>query len=282
MNDKDYERIRMNDKIKQKDKDKIFKLFDFSKKISFGKISPRLDGYIINEKGYPRCTSIMSMDGTKATMLAEWAKREIVDYAKEALIYELEKVGKLTPETISFIMDMSLEYPDQQRDSAAFTGTGVHDNIEKWLLSEPCTTDERLLQFIEIWTKENVELVCTELPLIYVDKKTGQGFGGRMDILGYKDGKFIIYDNKTSKSLHQGYALQVSAYKAAVEQMSNNEIYISKAKLVHLPDLNSLKKWQLDAYKKLGNLVECKELDNAFKHYKILLNQYYQRNNKYF
>lgn len=282
MNDKDYKRIKNNKKIKESDKDKIYRLFDYSKKISFGKISPRLEGYLIEKKGFPRCTSIMSMDGTKASMIAEWAKREIVDYAKEALIYELEKVGKLTPETIEFIMDNSLEYPDQQRDKAAYTGTGVHDNIEKWLNGEPCETDERLLQFIEIWTKENVELVCTELPLVYEDKETGYGFGGRMDILAYKDGDFIIYDNKTSKSVHQGYALQVSAYKAAVEQMSNDEIKVSKAKLVHLPDLATLKKWQLDAYKKLGNLVECKDLDKAFNHYKILLNQYYQRNNKYF
>lgn len=282
MEERDFERIRNNKNIKEEDKEAIFKLFDYSRNISFGKISPRLDGYLINGAGYPRCTSIMSMDGSKAAMLADWAKKEIVSYAKTALVSELNKTGKLTEETINFFLDLALENPDTQRDTAAFVGTNVHDNIERWLNGDSFEPEERLFEFQRIWEKEKVELVCTELPLIYVDDFTGYGFGGRMDILAYKDGEFIIYDNKTSKSLHQGYALQVSAYKAAVEQMSKGLIKVSKAKLVHLPDLTSLKDWQLKAYEKLGNLVECKNLDGAFKHYEILLSQYYYRNNKYF
>ena len=64
--------------------------------------------------------------------------------------------------------------------------------------------------------------------------------------------------------------------------MSNGLIRIDTAKIIHLPDLKTLKKWQLDAYNKLGSLIECKDLDKAFEHYKILLSQYAVRNNEYF
>lgn len=283
MNGRNIEKIKNNKKIKDSDKNKIFNLFDKASKISFGKISPRLDGYLFEEKGYPRCTSIMSMDGTKAGALMEWAKREIIDYAKEELYKKLNELGKLDNSTITSILDNALNCPDMQRDEAANKGTNVHNNIENWLNGEPFEDNESLHRFMDIWEKEKVELVCTELPIIYIDKNTNQGFGGRLDILAYKDGEFIIYDNKTSKSVHQGYALQVASYKAGVEQMSEDDkILISKAKIIHLPDLSSLKKYQKDAYEKLGSLIDCKNLDVAFEHYKILLNQYYNRNNKYF
>ena len=275
-----YDRIKQNDKIKESDKEGIYRLFDVSAQISFGKIGPRQEGYILNDNKLPRCTSIMQMDGTRAAALMEWAKREICSKMQELLFDVISNNERLTEGDVVALTEKALLEPDRQRDDAGTTGTAAHDNIECWLKGEKHEVNERLLEFQYIWKKEGVELVCTELPLAYC--KDGLGFGGRLDILAYKDGKFIIYDNKTSKSVHQGYALQVSAYKAAVEQMSDGLIKIDTAKIIHLPDLNTLKKWQLDAYNKLGNLIECKDLDKAFEHYKILLSQYAVRNNKYF
>ena len=276
-----YDRIEANNKIAKSDKIKIYNLFDVSKKISFGKIAPRQDGYLMGEGKYPRCTSIMAMDGMRAAALMEWAKREIVCKIQDTLLERLAVEEEWTAMDVVEMTESALVEPDRQRDEAADKGTAAHDNIENWLKGLDCKTDERLMQFQAIWLKEGVELVCTEMPLVY-HQEDGLGFGGRLDILAYKDGDFFIYDNKTSKSVHQGYALQVSSYKAAVEQMSDYQIQIKGGKIIHLPDLPTLKKWQLDAYQKLGALVECKDLEKAFEHYKILLNQYKNRNNKYF
>lgn len=280
---KDTQRIIENNKIKEEDKHIILDLFMTSSKIDFGKIGPRQEGYIYKSVGYPRCTSVLQMDGTRAAALMEWAKKEIVEDAKMRLKYELAKTGVLDNESIDFLLNISYESPDRQKDEAANEGSEAHDNFEKWLNKEDgVIEDNNLRRFVNVWKAEGAELICTEMPLVYVDEKTGHGFGGKLDILAYKNGKFIIYDNKTSKSVHNSYGMQISAYKHAVEQMSNNKIKIVTGKIIHIPNVSKLKDWQTKLYKKLGSLVECKNLEEAFTHYSLLLEQYYRRNNKYF
>lgn len=176
---------------------------------------------------------------------------------------------------------MALQSPDKQRDSSAATGSGVHDNIEKDLNGQESVLDEPLKLFRQIWKREGVELICTEMPVVYKEPN-GHGFGGKLDILAYKDDDFFIYDNKTSRSVHGSYCLQTSAYAKAVEQMSGGLIKIKGAKIVHLPNVSELKDWQLKLHRKMGNLIECKNMEEAFKHFHLLLEQYYMRNNKYF
>jgi hypothetical protein len=278
--EKDMQRIANSNKIKEEHKPILIGLLEKSTKIEFGKIGPRQEGYIYEAVGYPRCTSVLQMDGTKAAALMEWAKREVADFAKENLKNELRNAGKLTDSTIELILDNALNNPDKQRDDAASVGTTRHDNIEHWLNGEEFEETDYLNKFINIWKAEDVELICTEMPLVY--KFGNKGFGGKLDILAYKDGELIIYDNKTSRSVHNSYGLQVSGYKRAVEQMIDSKLIVNKAKIIHLPDETTLKEWQLKQYKKLGNLIELKNLDEAFSHFELLLEQYYKRNNKYF
>lgn len=273
--------VLKNDKISDKAKQAILALFAESDKITFGKIGPRSEGYIYSAIGYPRCTAVLQMDGSRAAALLEWAKREVVEDAKERLKLTLNKVGYLTNSTIDYLLDMALQSPDRQRDSSAATGSGVHDNLEKDLNGQESVLDEPLKLFRQIWKREGVDLVCTEMPVVYRDAN-GHGFGGKLDILAYKDDEFFIYDNKTSRSVHGSYCLQTSAYAKAVEQMSGGLIKISGAKIIHLPNVSELKDWQLKQYKKMGNLIECKNMEEAFKHFQLLLEQYYMRNNKYF
>ena len=278
-----YERISLNNNISLKDKNKIMYLFDVSNKISFGKIGPRSEGYIYQAVGYPRATNVLQMDGMRAAALLEWAKDQVVGRIEFELIKKLHDEGLISFNDITSACIKGRQDPDRQKEEAADIGTGHHDNIECWLNGLPFEDNEILRKFQQIWAKEHVELICTEMPLIYVDQETGHGFGGKLDILAYKNGEFIIYDNKTSKSVHNSYGLQVGgAYKHAVEQMSDGMINISKCKIVHLPDESTLKDWQMKQYKKLGSLVELKNYEEAFAHYKILLEQYYRRNNKYF
>ena len=278
-----YERVLNNEYIRESDKDAICTLFKTSDCISFGKIGPRSEGYIYQGVGYPRATNVLQMDGMRAAALLEWAKDQVAGRIEFELVKKLHDEGLISLNDITSACIKGRQDPDRQKDEAADVGTGHHDNIENWLNGLPFEDNDILRKFQQIWAKERVELICTELPLIYVDPETGHGFGGKLDILAYKDGEFIIYDNKTSKSVHNSYGLQVGgAYKHAVEQMSKGAIKISKCKIIHLPDKSTLKEWQLKQYKKLGNLVELKNYEEAFVHYKILLEQYYRRNNKYF
>lgn len=278
-----YERIESNPKIKDLDKSKIYTLFHVSDTISFGKIGPRSEGYIFQAVGYPRATNVLQMDGMRAAALLEWAKTQVSNRIHIELVRKLHDYGEISFNDIVDACKQGLEDPDRQKEEAADIGTSHHDNIECWLNGLPFEDNDILRKFKQIWQKENVELICTEMPLIYIDQESGHGFGGKLDILAYKDGEFIIYDNKTSKSVHNSYGLQVGgAYKHAVEQMSGGTIKVSKCKIIHLPDESTLREWQRKQYKKLGSLVELKNYDEAFIHYKILLEQYYRRNNKYF
>ena len=182
---------------------------------------------------------------------------------------------------INYVLDAAYDYPDRQKNDAATEGTKAHDNVENWLNTKSFIEDENLEIFRRIWWSEGVELIATEIPLVWHNNFHGKGFGGKLDILAYKDGDFIIYDNKTSRSVHEGYALQVAAYKNAVEQMSPG-IKIKKCKIIHLADTKKMKEWQLKQYNKLGNLVEIKHLDKAWSNFKRLLELYENRNQKYY
>lgn len=275
---KDIQRIVENPNINNDNKKIAISLLQKSSQIGFGKIDSYREGYKLNGIGYARCTSILGMDGTKAAALMEWAKREVVSFAKEHLKYELSN-DNLTGDIIDLILDNALAYPDKQKIDAAIEGTKHHDNVEYWLNGEPFDDNSILKEFVQIWKEEGVELVATEIPLVWHNK--GLGFGGKCDILAYKDGKFVLYDIKTSRSVHESYALQISAYKEALEQMEEG-LKISECKIIHLANLNNMSDWQKKQYNKFGNLIKCKNLTKAWKHYKILLEMYEMRNNKYF
>jgi hypothetical protein len=274
-----YTRIRANNYIADKDKALIYKLFDVSNQITFGKIDSRREGYKYQGIGNPRCTAILQMDGSRAAALMEWAKREVADYIDKTLVYKLLNGEPITEWIIDEVCKDGYHNPDKQKMTAAWQGTKAHDNAENWLNGNKFEQDALLNTFIRVWQDEAVELVATEIPLVW--RSRGLGFGGKCDILAYKDGKFILYDNKTSRSIHESYALQVAAYKEALEQMSPG-LKISECKIIHLADTNNMSDWQKKQYNKLGNLIKIRNLAKAWKHYKVLLEQYEMRNNKYF
>lgn len=274
-----YNRIRMNKNIAESDKPLIYRLFDTSNKISFGKIDSRREGYKFAGCGYPRVTNVLQQDGSKAGALMEWAKREVIKKIEYEIDYRLLMCQPLNPSDISDICNLGFKEPDRQRDEAAIEGTKTHDNVENWLNGKNYYEDALLDSFRKIWASEVVELIATEIPLVWHNK--GIGFGGKLDILAYKNGKFIIYDNKTSRSVHDSYGCQVAAYKNAVEQMSPG-LKVSKCKIIHLANEANMSDWQKKQHQKLGNLIEITNLTKAWKHFKVLLELYKMRNQKYY
>lgn len=280
------EMLKENPNIAEKDKEAVFKLYDVAKRIEFGKIAPRQEGYIIGDYRLPRCTSVLQMDGAKAGALMEWAKRQVSGRIETLLLEKLRKDEKFLEQDIADICLLGLEDPDKQRDEAADTGSEAHDEIECWLTAPKDMQSlenysERVRRFAQAWLSSGHIVIGTETPVIWHDEQ-GKGFGGRLDILAYKDGKFYIDDNKTSRSVHNSYGLQVGAYKAAVEQMSEGAIKIEGGCIFHVPSIETLNDRQKKEYDKRGSLIELKDLDNAFEHYRLLLELYYKRNNKYF
>jgi hypothetical protein len=271
--------------VAETDKKKFYDFYNIANGISFGKISSRQDGYLFGDYKLPRCTSILQMDGTKAGALMEWAKREVSGRIEHILTGKLIKGDPITEWVISDACREGLAEPDKQKNEAAEVGTGTHDEIEDFLTSfrrpEVAEYSEPVRRFAEAWEKSGLVVIGTEIPVVWYDK-SGKGFGGRLDILAYKEGKFYIGDNKTSRSVHESYGLQIGAYKAAVEQMSHGAIKIAGGYIFHIPTLETLNERQKKEYDKRGSLIELRNLDDAFEHYRLLLELYYKRNNKYF
>ena len=238
-----------------------------------------MEGYILDDLKLPRCTSVLQMDGAKAGALMEWAKRQVAGRIESILLDKLTENSVIAFGDVSRACQQGLVEPDKQKDEAAIVGTGEHDNIEHWLWGETWKGTPALDMFIEAWKKSGYTLVATESPVVWHDEK-GHGFGGRIDILAYKDGKFYIGDNKTSRSIHESYGCQVAAYKAAIEQMS--DIKIEGGTIFHIPNISGLNDRQKKEFEKRGSLVQLKNLEEAFEHYRLLLGLYYKRNNKYF
>lgn len=286
--DKNIDRIIKDKTIANEHKSDIINLLTAASKITFGK-EGRTEGYRYKDVFLPRCTSVLRMDGTKADGLMIWAKREVAQHAKDRLSEVLNEKGSISQLDISLICQEALANPDKQRDDAANVGSDKHDKIEHWLNNQDEVPSDDIKDFVDVWKKENVTLIATEMPIAFLlDEDYDIGFGGKLDILAYKDGELIIYDNKTSKALHNGYGIQTAAYRAAVNQMirmTNADalhcLRVEKAKIIHMPDIEILSEAQFKAFKKKGMLVECTNLDDAFIHFTYLLRLYYRRNNKY-
>lgn len=273
--------LEKNEILPKSAKSAFKKFYKIAEQVQFGKIDKRLEGYILNDLKVPRCTSVLQMDGTKAGALMEWAKREVVSFARTNLKYELHKVGSLTDGTIDFILDGALRNPDEQKEMAAYYGTGEHDNFENMLTGYGYNDTESLQRFKKAWESFGGTVVATEIPIVWHDNR-GHGFGGRIDILCYKDGVWYIGDNKTSRSVHSSYACQVSAYGHAVEQMSDGKISPQKAVIFHIPNLTTMNEKQKKEYEKRGSVVYINDLEAPFEHYRLLLGLYYRRHNTYF
>ena len=279
------ENLDRNEQVADVDKQRLRAFFRVAQSVQFGRIAPRQDGYIFGEHKLPRCTSILQYDGSKAGALMEWAKRQVSGRIEQTLLEKLQSGVLLTREEVARICEDGLADPDRQRDEAAEAGTGAHDLIENWLTGYDTRPFSELpdpvQRFATAWIKSGYTCVGTEIPLVWYDAN-GQGFGGRLDILAYKSGKFYIGDNKTSRSVHNSYGLQIGSYKAAVEQMSDGTIKIAGGTIFHIPTLETLNERQKKEYDKRGSLIELKDLEDAFEQYRLLLGLYYKRNNKYF
>ena len=280
------ERLRQNELVADSDKQKFYRFYDVANQVEFGKIAPRQEGYIFKDIKGARCTSVLQMDGSKAAALMEWAKRQVSGRIEVLLKDVLLKYGCINEQDIANACQDGLMDPDRQKDEAADVGTAEHDNIENWLTGGEYVETEGLKAFKKAWERSGLVCIATEIPLVYRDVSSGRAFGGRCDILAYspKQHRFVLGDNKTSRSVHESYACQLAGYSRAIAYMSNNDIQPNYGFIFHVPRIDSLNERQKKEYDKRGSLIEIEEsrMDEAFEHFRLLLGLYYMRNNKYF
>lgn len=167
---------------------------------------------------FPGVTGFLGIISKPA--LVPWAKREALALVESALVKRLD--GKrcaqvvLNKSWIDNVLTDAKKRPDQLKDEAADLGTRAHAFIDKIIHgcepdAIPPEIEAPVKAFKDWWKGSGIELVLGDTK---VASRT-HGYGGSLDALGRRDGKFIILDWKTSSGVYAEYALQVAAYAQA-------------------------------------------------------------------
>lgn len=109
-------------------------------------------------------------------------------------------------------------------------GSNVHQAIEQLLLGEEVHSDslyrkrEKLgvAAFVDFFRRVQPTNIVTEQVIAYLDDN--MMFAGTLDFIGTINGKRVLIDFKTSATHSRKNELQVEAYKAAIEQSTDEKI----------------------------------------------------------
>lgn len=164
---------------------------------------------------FPGVTGFLKIISKPA--LVNWAKRESLSLINEALLKRLNgEAFVLDREWIEGVMKEASARPDKIKDDAADLGTQAHAFIDlivhgKEPATVPSEIEPAVQAFKKWWANSGIELVLGDTKVASLIYK----FGGSLDALGRREGRFVILDWKTSNGIWPEYALQVSAYAQA-------------------------------------------------------------------
>lgn len=170
---------------------------------------------------YPGVTGFLSVINKPA--LVPWAKKEALSLVETALVKRLEgcdaAIVELNKGWIREIVSEARKRPEVLKDQAADLGSQAHAFIDRIIRNEepanvPLEIAAPVQAFREWWKGSGIELVIGDTPVASRE----YGYGGSLDALGRKDGKFIVLDWKTSNAIYPEYALQVAAYAQALRE----------------------------------------------------------------
>lgn len=130
---------------------------------------------------------------------------------------------------------------DSIRDEAGRRGSVVHNLTERYDMGEEVSllnmegdikfkmTEWSMLErYVDFCTRFNPKYEIIEQTFI----STKLGFAGTIDRYGIVDGKNMIIDIKTSNHMHDVYWVQLSAYRALMQELTNYPI--EGAAILHL------------------------------------------------
>lgn len=195
-------------------------------------LKPKLDVALVKSKGkhfydvkdyglFPGTTGFLSVISKPA--LIAWSRNEALGSVERALRSRLTQgtapaLGTLTDDWIDEVISEASKRPDKLKDDAADLGTRVHKAIDDLLKGRTRRIDaaiEKPVKVFEDWLAESgIEIVLGDTPVASVEHR----YGGSLDFLAMKEGRYILGDLKTSAAAYPEYALQVAAYARAVEE----------------------------------------------------------------
>lgn len=167
---------------------------------------------------YPGVTGFLSIINKPA--LVPWAKKEALSLVEGALVKRLDGKNSarivLNKAWIDNLLYDAKKRPDLLKDQAADLGTKAHSFIDLIIHGQepkevPSEIEGPVKAFKDWWKSSGIELVLGDTKVaspIYE-------FGGSLDALGIRNGRYIILDWKTSGGIYSEYALQVAAYGQA-------------------------------------------------------------------
>lgn len=166
----------------------------------------------------PGVTGFLSVINKPA--LVPWAKKEALALVEAALLKRLD--GKdlsrifLDKSWIAGVLNDARKRPDEIKEQAADLGSQAHAFFDliihgKEPAEVPKEIEGPVQAFRDWWKSSGIELVLGDTKVASIL----YGFGGSLDALGFRNGRYVILDWKTSSGIYAEYALQVAAYAQA-------------------------------------------------------------------
>ena len=173
------------------------------------------------KKRLPGVTGVLSVIAKPA--LIPWAKKEALASVETAIMKRLDgrasAAVEIDREWIGQVLQEAKKRPDKIKDQAAAFGTHAHALIDRIILGdEPAEIPPEVAgpvhAFKDWWRSSGIELVMGDTKVASPE----YGYGGSLDALGRRNGRYVILDWKTSNGIYTEYALQVAAYAQAFRE----------------------------------------------------------------
>ncbi|HAH06912.1 MAG TPA: hypothetical protein DCM05_10365 [Elusimicrobia bacterium] len=167
---------------------------------------------------YPGVTGFLSVINKPA--LVPWAKKEALSLVESAIMKRLD--GRPTARIVlnkawvDAVLQEARKRPDLLKDQAADLGTRAHAFIDLIIHGRepeavPPEIEAPVNAFKDWWRRSGIELVMGDTKVA----SRIHCFGGSLDALGRRGGRYMILDWKTGSGIYPEYALQTAAYAQA-------------------------------------------------------------------
>lgn len=125
------------------------------------------------------------------------------------------------PWLAAYYKKLGIEGAEKHTQEACDVGSRVHELIHAWLSNTHIDVDPEVIAvqnafqaFLDWASRVSFEMVDTE-QVIY---SATHGYAGRLDAVGWVDGKFSLIDFKSSKGVYAEHEIQLAAYATAYEE----------------------------------------------------------------
>ncbi len=155
--------------------------------------------------------------------LVNWAAREAVVSVEGELLKQLNGQDSaqitLDKSWIQSVIASARKKPDQIKDAAADLGTRVHSTVDQIVKGQkhdaiPDEIKAPVEAFLAWWKHSGIEIVLGDTKVASLVYQ----YAGSLDALGFRNGKYVLIDLKTSSGCWPEFALQVAAYSQALSE----------------------------------------------------------------